>query len=257
MSSTGGLPQASNSLGSISQGFGMLPSIGSMTGSISGLLSSLGGSIGSLQSLPAGVEPPQVEEAAQTAVTTATTIQTVSAVADAKPVVANPAVMARMMQKRKQQAGKAGKGAQPAAALAAKKSVGKPSKAKAKAARASSSATAAAASADEKKVQVGPWSAAEVNQLKQLVEEQGATDWQQKADAMATGRTAKAVHTRWLRESGRIIDMPRGQQNTLGEVTSIEADRQRTIMETNGHLLPVLTGSLGAAFGWSNAPKDA
>ena len=74
---------------------------------------------------------------------------------------------------------------------------------------------------------------------------------------MSTGRTAKAVHTRWLRESGRIIDMPRGQQSTLGEVTSIEADRQRTIMETNGHLLPVLTGSLGAAFGWSNAPKDA
>ena len=172
-----GLPQTNSGFGGITQALasGMLPSIGSMTGSISNMLGSLG-SIGSLKSLPAGVEPPQAEEAVQTAVTTATTIQTeqaaqFTAAAAAKPVAANPALMARLMQKRKQQAGKAARPA--AAALAVKKTVEKPSKAKAAAARAS------AGGADEKKVQVGPWSAEEINQLKKLVEEHGATDWQQ------------------------------------------------------------------------------
>jgi hypothetical protein len=256
------LPHTNSGFGGITHGFGMLPSIGSLTGSITGMLSS----IGSLRSLPAGIElPPEQKEAEaeiRTAVATASTIQTLQPIsfsAAAKPVAAPPALMARLIQKRKQQAGKAGKaGARPAAAaLTTKKKVTKPSKVKSAAARSSpSSAAAAAAAAGEKKAQVGPWSADEITELKRLVEEHGDSDWQQKADAMGTGRTAKAVHTRWLRESGRIIDMPRGQQSTLGEVTSIEADRQRTIMETNGHLLPVLTGSLGAAFGWNNAPKD-
>ena len=36
----------------------------------------------------------------------------------------------------------------------------------------------------------------------QLVEAGGAGDWATKAQALGTGRTAKAVHTRWLRHTG-------------------------------------------------------
>ena len=97
---------------------------------------------------------------------------------------------------------------------------------------------------------MGAWSKEEIEKLKQLVEKDGVGDWEKKAEAMGTGRTAKAVHTRWLRESGRIIDMPRGQQNMLNmEMTSMDVSKQQAILDQSGFLLPMLSGSLGAAFG--------
>jgi hypothetical protein len=57
------------------------------------------------------------------------------------------------------------------------------------------------------------------------------------------------VHTRWLRDTGRIIDLPRGQKNMLnGQMDSEDVHKQEAILEQAGYLLPMLSGSLGAAF---------
>jgi hypothetical protein len=53
------------------------------------------------------------------------------------------------------------------------------------------------------------WNAAEIEQLKQLVKLEGPGKWEEKATKLGTGRTAKSLHTRWLRDEGRIIDRPR------------------------------------------------
>ena len=192
--------------------------------------------------------------ATATAAATIQTLQPTSFAPAAGSASAAPAArvnLAKLVQKRKQLASSA-KSAKAPEKLAAKKTVGKPQRKTAKAA----AAAAAADAADDKKAAVGPWTKEEIEELKRLVEQHGAGQWEQKASAMSTGRTAKAVHTRWLRESGRIIDMPRGQQNMLShEMTSMDAERQRKIMEESGYLLPVLTGSLGAAFGQSTVPK--
>ena len=46
-----------------------------------------------------------------------------------------------------------------------------------------------------------------------------ASAWEAKSVALGGVRSAKALHTRWLREQGRIVDRPRGyaaaQQNAL------------------------------------------
>ena len=39
---------------------------------------------------------------------------------------------------------------------------------------------------------------------RELVRQDGPGRWIEKAKALGTGRTAKALNTRWLRESGRI-----------------------------------------------------
>jgi hypothetical protein len=269
------LPSAGSGFGGITQALqsGLLPSLGSL----GGLLGSIG-SIGSIGSLPGGVEPPAASTGASSAsasasstssstaapatatATAAATIQTLQptsfapAAGSASAAPAARVNLAKLVQKRKQLASSA-KSAKAPEKLAAKKTVGKPQRKTAKAA-AAATAAAAADAADDKKAAVGPWTKEEIEELKRLVEQHGAGQWEQKASAMSTGRTAKAVHTRWLRESGRIIDMPRGQQNMLShEMTSMDAERQRKIMEESGYLLPVLTGSLGAAFGQSTVPK--
>ena len=91
--------------------------------------------------------------------------------------------------------------------------------------------------------------------LKKLVEEHGEGQWEAKAGHMGTGRTSKAVHTRWLRAKGRIIDMPRGCNQLNHEMTSMDAERQAKIMDESGYLLPVLSGSLAAAFGSNAVPQ--
>ena len=45
--------------------------------------------------------------------------------------------------------------------------------------------------------------------FKMLVATEGATKWEDKARKLGTGRTAKALHTRWMRDQGRIVDRPR------------------------------------------------
>ena len=42
--------------------------------------------------------------------------------------------------------------------------------------------------------------------------QEGATNWKDKAAKLGTHRSAKALHTRYLREIGRIIDRPRGER---------------------------------------------
>jgi hypothetical protein len=49
---------------------------------------------------------------------------------------------------------------------------------------------------------VQPWTDEEVWLLKSIVASEGSGKWQQKADQLGTGRTAKSVHTRWLRATG-------------------------------------------------------
>jgi len=94
-----------------------------------------------------------------------------------------------------------------------------------------------------------PWTKEEIRHLKALVASEGAGAWQQKAVQLGTGRTAKAVHTRWLRDTGRIIDLPRGQKNMLNvNMTSEDVDQQAAILDQSAYLLPMVSGSLGLAF---------
>ena len=103
--------------------------------------------------------------------------------------------------------------------------------------------------ASDAKSQPQPWTKEEIRLLKTLVASEGVGKWQEKADKLGTGRTSKAVHTRWLRDTGRIIDLPRGQKNMLnGQMDSEDVHKQEAILEQAGYLLPMLSGSLGAAF---------
>ena len=54
-----------------------------------------------------------------------------------------------------------------------------------------------------------PWSDAELHQFRTLLQHEGANCWAAKAVKLGTGRSAKSLHTRWLRDEGRIIDRPR------------------------------------------------
>ena len=54
------------------------------------------------------------------------------------------------------------------------------------------------------------WSAEEVQRFKDLIEKEGPGGWEKKSVKLGSGRSAKALHTRWLREQGRIVDRPRG-----------------------------------------------
>ena len=55
-------------------------------------------------------------------------------------------------------------------------------------------------------IPAGVWYAQETEMLLQLVAAEGPNDWAGKAKRLGTGRTAKAVSTRWLRATGRIKD---------------------------------------------------
>lgn len=63
------------------------------------------------------------------------------------------------------------------------------------------------------------WSEKEVKEFQDLIERDGPGAWEAKSVALGGVRSAKALHTRWLREQGRIIDRPRGfaaaQQHAL------------------------------------------
>eukprot|EP01047_Picozoa_sp_COSAG01_P059679 COSAG01_NODE_7199_length_3308_cov_2.577127_2_plen_269_part_00 len=50
------------------------------------------------------------------------------------------------------------------------------------------------------------WTASEVQRLHDLVAKEGVGAWAKKAKMLGTGRTAKALNTRWLREIGSITD---------------------------------------------------
>ena len=63
------------------------------------------------------------------------------------------------------------------------------------------------------------WSAEEVEQFKQLIEQEGPGGWEQKSVKLGGVRSAKALHTRWLREQGRIVDRPRGTISPSDEVS--------------------------------------
>ena len=54
-----------------------------------------------------------------------------------------------------------------------------------------------------------PWTKEESEAFKKLVADEGPSKWEDKATKLGTGRTAKALHTRWMRDQGRIIDKPR------------------------------------------------
>lgn len=62
-----------------------------------------------------------------------------------------------------------------------------------------------------------PWSEVEIGKFRHLVDTEGATNWKDKSaklEAMCGNkRTPKALHTRYLREIGRIIDRPRKKED--------------------------------------------
>jgi len=55
-----------------------------------------------------------------------------------------------------------------------------------------------------------PWSETELAYFRQLLAVEGPNNWTSKAQKLGTNRTAKSLHTRWLRDEGRIVDRPRG-----------------------------------------------
>lgn len=67
---------------------------------------------------------------------------------------------------------------------------------------------------DPNRVRSLPWAEDELERFRQLLAEEGAGKWKEKAEKLGTGRTAKSLHTRWLRDEGRIIDRPRGAAAT-------------------------------------------
>ena len=69
------------------------------------------------------------------------------------------------------------------------------------------------------------WSAEEVQRFKDLIEKEGPGGWEKKSVKLGSGRSAKALHTRWLREQGRIVDRPRG----LTTSTSAESSPVRLL----------------------------
>lgn len=58
-----------------------------------------------------------------------------------------------------------------------------------------------------------PWTEREIAQFRALIKAEGATAWKDKSAKLAklcgNVRTPKALHTRYLREIGRIVDRPR------------------------------------------------
>lgn len=76
---------------------------------------------------------------------------------------------------------------------------------------------------DPNKPKPKPWSASELAQFRKLVKTEGANNWAAKAEKLGSNRSAKSLHTRWLREEGRIVDRPRGaaamRQNEIEAAT--------------------------------------
>ena len=48
---------------------------------------------------------------------------------------------------------------------------------------------------------INEWSAEELGMLETLVAEEGSGDWEKKAQALGTGRTAKSLANKWSRRS--------------------------------------------------------
>ena len=75
-----------------------------------------------------------------------------------------------------------------------------------------------------------PWTEAEIAQFRKLVKEEGATAWKDKSAKLqrlcGNLRTPKALHTRYLREIGRIVDRPRGQDQ-LSKQQSASSDSKK------------------------------
>lgn len=256
------LPSAGSGFGGIAQALqsGMLPSIGSLTGL--GSLSSLTG-LGSLSSLPSGLAAPSPDAATVDGGggggAAPATIQTVQPTSFAAPAAGGPDPktaesmkerLAALKQKRKEIKAEE---LRTKGALGPKGAISKNVDASRR--KQTSRQAKKEVASGEKRVPVGPWTKEEDALLKKLVDEHGEGQWDAKAVAMGTGRTSKAVHTRWLRAKGRIIDMPRGCNQLNHEMTSMDAERQAKIMDESGYLLPVLSGSLAAAFGSNSVPQ--
>ena len=235
------LPSAGSGLfGGIAQALqsGMLPSMGSLTG------------LGSLSSLPSGIAAPSPDTTTGDDVGAPATIQTVqpksfAPAAGGQAPQTSESVKQRLAALKQKRMEMKAEEQRTKAALAPKGAISKKQ----------TRQTKNSAAEGDKRVPVGPWTKEEDALLKKLVEEHGEGQWEAKAEAMGTGRTSKAVHTRWLRAKGRIIDMPRGCNQLNHEMTSMDAERQAKIMDESGYLLPVLTGSLAAAFGGNAVPQ--
>ena len=63
---------------------------------------------------------------------------------------------------------------------------------------------------DPNKPKPKPWSEDELALFRHLLDSEGPNGWAAKAVRLGTNRTAKSLHTRWLRDEGRIVDKPRG-----------------------------------------------
>ena len=63
---------------------------------------------------------------------------------------------------------------------------------------------------DPNKPKPKPWSEEELALFRHLLDTEGPNGWAAKAARLGTNRTAKSLHTRWLRDEGRIVDKPRG-----------------------------------------------
>lgn len=89
-----------------------------------------------------------------------------------------------------------------------------------------------------------PWDEHEIAQFKWMVEEEGPSNWESKAQRLGTGRTKKALHTRWMRDQGRIVDSTAASaaaQSAMRQQQQVKAD-QRWSAELTGSEWGQLTG---------------
>jgi hypothetical protein len=78
------------------------------------------------------------------------------------------------------------------------------------------------------------WDDEEVKLFQKMVQDEGASDWDSKAQRLGSGRTGKALHTRWMRDQGRIVDKPRartagGKNENVARAES--AERRRALQQ--------------------------
>lgn len=81
------------------------------------------------------------------------------------------------------------------------------------------------------------WSVEEVDKFRSLIEREGPGGWENKAMQLGSGRSAKALHTRWLREQGRIVDRPR-QALTAGNTNIVEQSALEALLMMSVDAMP-------------------
>ena len=70
------------------------------------------------------------------------------------------------------------------------------------------------------------WAEQELAAFRELLAQEGPGDWKGKAAKLGTGRSVKSLHARWLRDEGRIVDLPRCRETSERETLTSPAQKR-------------------------------